>query len=105
MTAKLLTAPALCSLKHNHRRLDEVHAALEQTKTLSIERLGRIDDLEAALAAARADAAALRGQLQEAHEQLRAVNEQVARMEASRSWRLTRPLRALGERLRRLRGG
>lgn len=102
--ARELSLQRLGEVQENHRRLDEVHAALEQTKTLSIERLGRIDDLEAALAAAHADAAALRGQLQEAHEQLRAVNEQVARMEASRSWRLTRPLRALGERLRRLRG-
>ncbi|WP_374601289.1 hypothetical protein [Arenimonas sp.] len=105
--AKTLSMERLASLQAMEQRLDEVHAALEDTKALSLERMAAIHALEAALAASAEEREALQASLAELgtrHAALgtrhAALEAEHARVLASRSWRLTRPLRALARRLR-----
>ena len=73
------------------QRLEQVHEALDATKALANERLSALAARDEALADLEA-----RRQAQTAELQAR-----IDGMEASWSWRLTRPLRALRARLRR----
>ncbi|MAL02941.1 MAG: hypothetical protein CL625_01500 [Arenimonas sp.] len=73
------------------QRLEQVHEALDATKALANERLAALAARDEALADLEA-----RRQAQTAELQAR-----IDGMEASWSWRLTRPLRALRARLRR----
>lgn len=91
--AKALSLERMAAQQALEQRLDDVHAALEQTKALSLERLARIEALEAALV-----------EMQILREALAALEAEHARVLASRSWRLTRPLRAIARRLRGSRG-
>lgn len=73
------------------RRLEQVHEALEATKQLANQRLADLAARDEALAALEARRQAQTAELQAA----------IDGMQASWSWRLTRPLRALRARLRR----
>ncbi len=95
--AKSLSVQRLAQQQALEQRLDQVHAALEETKALSLERMARIEVLEVALASLARD-----------HELLQAsfagLEAELASVLGSRSWRFTRPLRALARRLRGQRG-
>jgi O-antigen chain-terminating methyltransferase len=93
--------------------LDSTAADRHRLAQLDAQLLTHGDDLarrDAALAAAQERGAALEGEVQSTRQRLHDANaaaaasaQVVAQMEGSRSWRLTRPLRAVTRRLRALR--
>ncbi|MGH8866606.1 MAG: sulfotransferase family 2 domain-containing protein [Actinomycetes bacterium] len=109
-TAELL--PALCEMIARHERLGALHAAMDRRHQAGSQRRDRqrerIEALEHRARTHRERAAHqrerivhLRGQVEKVTGERNTLRREVRRMLESRSWRLTRPVRALSRMLRR----
>lgn len=99
--ASALSLSRMHEVIERDRRLEEVHAGLEATKQLANQRLAELGERDAALAERDAALAERDEKLRERDDQIASLQAEIAEVYASRSWRLTRPLRALRRLVRR----
>ncbi len=101
-SATALSLSRLEELQALDARLRSTELALQEASTLSLQRLGEVQALQAQLQAAEASLSEARTRVGQGEREIDALSQRVAEVEArlqrvlaSRSWRLTRPLRWL----------